>query len=214
MAAVISLSLHALLGIGWAAWAARRRRELALADLLALGALMSIISIASLGLLSGHATMAMALDRMALVMVLKNLVCLPLFGALLLRERSRQRTEAALRESELRLRLALEAAQMGTFEADIAGETAMIDAQEARLLGLPEDTRVVSVDELRARIPLADLQASDAKKRTMERRAKATPLGRCVTADDVAEVMLSLIQGNRFVTGEIVVIDGGFSSTT
>ena len=50
--------------------------------------------------------------------------------------------------------------------------------------------------------------------RLMERRAKATPLGRCVTADDVAEVMLSLIEGNRFVTGEIVVIDGGFSSTT
>jgi 3-oxoacyl-[acyl-carrier protein] reductase len=48
----------------------------------------------------------------------------------------------------------------------------------------------------------------------MERRAKATPLGRCVTADDVAEVMLSLIEGNRFVTGEIVVIDGGFASTT
>ncbi|HXJ03055.1 MAG TPA: SDR family oxidoreductase [Micropepsaceae bacterium] len=50
--------------------------------------------------------------------------------------------------------------------------------------------------------------------RLMERRAKVTPLGRCVTADDVAEVMLSLIQSNRFVTGEIVVIDGGFSSTT
>jgi 3-oxoacyl-[acyl-carrier protein] reductase len=48
----------------------------------------------------------------------------------------------------------------------------------------------------------------------MERRAKATPLGRCVTADDVADTMLSLIQSNRFVTGEIVVIDGGFSSTT
>jgi 3-oxoacyl-[acyl-carrier protein] reductase len=50
--------------------------------------------------------------------------------------------------------------------------------------------------------------------RLMERRAKATPLGRCVTAHDVAEVMLSLIQSNRFVTGEIVVIDGGFASTT
>jgi 3-oxoacyl-[acyl-carrier protein] reductase len=48
----------------------------------------------------------------------------------------------------------------------------------------------------------------------MERRAKATPLGRCVTADDVAETMLSLILSNRFVTGEIIVIDGGFSSTT
>ena len=48
----------------------------------------------------------------------------------------------------------------------------------------------------------------------MGRRAKATPLKRCVTADDVAETMMSLIQGNRFVTGEIVVIDGGFSSST
>jgi|SRR5579871_1550736 len=48
----------------------------------------------------------------------------------------------------------------------------------------------------------------------MERRAKATPLGRCVTADDVAETMLSLIVSNRFVNGEIIVIDGGFSNVT
>ncbi|OGQ80549.1 MAG: short-chain dehydrogenase [Deltaproteobacteria bacterium RIFCSPLOWO2_12_FULL_60_19] len=48
----------------------------------------------------------------------------------------------------------------------------------------------------------------------MARRAKYTPLKRCCTADDVAETMMTLISGNRFVTGEIVVIDGGFSSTT
>lgn len=48
----------------------------------------------------------------------------------------------------------------------------------------------------------------------MGARAKATPLKRCVTADDVAEVMLNLITGLRFVTGEIVVIDGGFTSST
>ncbi len=48
----------------------------------------------------------------------------------------------------------------------------------------------------------------------MARRARYTPLKRCCTADDVAETMLSLINGNRFVTGEIIVIDGGFSSTT
>jgi 3-oxoacyl-[acyl-carrier protein] reductase len=48
----------------------------------------------------------------------------------------------------------------------------------------------------------------------MGRRAKLTPLKRVVTADDVAETMLSLIEGNRFVTGEIVVVDGGFSSST
>jgi 3-oxoacyl-[acyl-carrier protein] reductase len=48
----------------------------------------------------------------------------------------------------------------------------------------------------------------------MERRAKLTPLKRVVTADDVAEAMMSLIEGNRFVTGEVLVVDGGFSSST
>jgi 3-oxoacyl-[acyl-carrier protein] reductase len=48
----------------------------------------------------------------------------------------------------------------------------------------------------------------------MAKRAKATPLKRCVTADDVAETMMSLVEGNRFVTGEIVVIDGGFTAST
>jgi 3-oxoacyl-[acyl-carrier protein] reductase len=30
----------------------------------------------------------------------------------------------------------------------------------------------------------------------------------------VAEVMVNLIVSNRFVTGEIIVIDGGFAATT
>ena len=50
--------------------------------------------------------------------------------------------------------------------------------------------------------------------RLMEHRARMTPLKRCVTAEDVAETMLSLVQGNRFVTGEIVVVDGGFANAT
>jgi len=48
----------------------------------------------------------------------------------------------------------------------------------------------------------------------MGKRARATPLKRVVTADDVAETMLGLIEGNRMVSGEIIVIDGGFSSST
>jgi len=48
----------------------------------------------------------------------------------------------------------------------------------------------------------------------MGKRAKATPLKRVVTAEDVAETMMSLVQGNRFVTGEVVVIDGGFTAST
>ncbi len=48
----------------------------------------------------------------------------------------------------------------------------------------------------------------------MGKRAKATPLKRVVTADDVAETMMSLIQANRFVTGEVIVSDGGFTAST
>jgi 3-oxoacyl-[acyl-carrier protein] reductase len=48
----------------------------------------------------------------------------------------------------------------------------------------------------------------------MARRGKYTPLKRCCTEDDVADSMLSLILHNRFVTGEIIIVDGGFSSTT
>jgi 3-oxoacyl-[acyl-carrier protein] reductase len=48
----------------------------------------------------------------------------------------------------------------------------------------------------------------------MARRAKSTPLRRCATAEDVAEVIVNLITSNRFVNGETVVIDGGYSATT
>jgi 3-oxoacyl-[acyl-carrier protein] reductase len=48
----------------------------------------------------------------------------------------------------------------------------------------------------------------------MGKRAKATPLKRVVTADDVAETLMSLVQSNRFVTGEVIVIDGGYTSST
>ncbi|MFZ2033324.1 MAG: SDR family oxidoreductase, partial [Candidatus Dormiibacterota bacterium] len=54
----------------------------------------------------------------------------------------------------------------------------------------------------------------DNYERLMERRAKLTPLRRCVTPDEVAETILSLLISNPFVTGETVVVDGGFSATT
>ena len=54
----------------------------------------------------------------------------------------------------------------------------------------------------------------DRYRELMDRRAKLTPLKRCVTAEDVAETMMTFVQGNRFVTGEILVIDGGFTSST
>jgi 3-oxoacyl-[acyl-carrier protein] reductase len=50
--------------------------------------------------------------------------------------------------------------------------------------------------------------------RLMERRATWTPLQRNVTEDDVAETIFSLITSNPFVTGETIVIDGGYAATT
>ena len=51
-------------------------------------------------------------------------------------------------------------------------------------------------------------------ERLMSRRAKMTPLKRCVTMQEVAETVLTLIEQMRFVTGEVVVIDGGFANTS
>lgn len=48
----------------------------------------------------------------------------------------------------------------------------------------------------------------------MARRARRTPLGRCVTADEVAESILSLATGHPMVNGETFVIDGGYTATT
>jgi 3-oxoacyl-[acyl-carrier protein] reductase len=48
----------------------------------------------------------------------------------------------------------------------------------------------------------------------MGQRAKQTPLQKTVTAEDVAESAMSLIDGNKSVSGVILVVDGGFSSVT
>jgi 3-oxoacyl-[acyl-carrier protein] reductase len=48
----------------------------------------------------------------------------------------------------------------------------------------------------------------------MERRAAWTPMKRNVTAADVAETIFSLIASNPYVTGETIVVDGGYAATT
>jgi 3-oxoacyl-[acyl-carrier protein] reductase len=54
----------------------------------------------------------------------------------------------------------------------------------------------------------------DNYERLMDRRAKQTPMKRNVTLDDVAESIFALATSHPFVTGEVVVIDGGFTATT
>lgn len=48
----------------------------------------------------------------------------------------------------------------------------------------------------------------------MGARAKQTPLQRVVNAEDVAQSVMSLVDGNKSVSGQIIVVDGGFSSVT
>jgi 3-oxoacyl-[acyl-carrier protein] reductase len=51
----------------------------------------------------------------------------------------------------------------------------------------------------------------DQYDRLMQRRAERTPLARVATAQDVAQTIVGLVEGNAFVTGQTVVIDGGYS---
>jgi len=48
----------------------------------------------------------------------------------------------------------------------------------------------------------------------MDRRAKQTPMKRCVTAEDVADAVMSLVKGSRGVSGVILTVDGGFAAVT
>jgi 3-oxoacyl-[acyl-carrier protein] reductase len=48
----------------------------------------------------------------------------------------------------------------------------------------------------------------------MERRARATPLKRTATPEDVAETVVALATSMRFVDGQVIVIDGGYSAVT
>ena len=48
--------------------------------------------------------------------------------------------------------------------------------------------------------------------RLMERRAAGTPMRRNVTVEDVAETIFSLIASNPYVTGQTIVVDGGWTA--
>ncbi len=54
----------------------------------------------------------------------------------------------------------------------------------------------------------------DNYQRLMDRRAAHTPMRRVAAPEDVAEMVVALIDGTRFVTGEVVVVDGGYSAST
>jgi 3-oxoacyl-[acyl-carrier protein] reductase len=95
-----------------------------------------------------------------------------------------------------------------------ASKAAVVSLTKLLALNLAPDVRVNAVAPGWMEGDWMKRMLKDKYDDLMERRAKLTPLKRVVTADDVAETMMSLIAGNRFVTGEVVVVDGGFSSST
>ena len=95
-----------------------------------------------------------------------------------------------------------------------ASKAAVVNLTKTLAYNLGPDVRVNAVAPGWMEGDWMQRMLGDKYEDLMGKRAKATPLKRCVTAEDVAQTMMSLIQSNRFVTGEVIVIDGGFSSST
>jgi 3-oxoacyl-[acyl-carrier protein] reductase len=95
-----------------------------------------------------------------------------------------------------------------------ASKAAVVNLTKTLAWNLGPDIRVNAVAPGWMEGEWMERMLGDRYRELMDRRAKLTPLKRCVTADDVAETMMTFIQSNRFVTGEVLVIDGGFTSST
>jgi 3-oxoacyl-[acyl-carrier protein] reductase len=95
-----------------------------------------------------------------------------------------------------------------------ASKAAVVNLTKLLALNLAPDIRVNAVAPGWMEGDWMERMLKDRYEDLMARRARSTPLRRVATTDDVAEVIVNLITGNRFVNGEIVVIDGGYSATT
>ena len=95
-----------------------------------------------------------------------------------------------------------------------ASKAAVVSLTKLPALNLAPDVRVNAVAPGWMEGDWMKRMLADRYDDLMARRAKSTPLRRCATSEDVAEVIVNLITSNRFVNGEIIVIDGGYSATT
>jgi len=96
----------------------------------------------------------------------------------------------------------------------LASKAAVVAMTQALCLALGPKIRVNAVAPGWMEGEWMQRMLGDDYDKLMGRRAKMTPLARCVTAEDVAEAVLTLIEHMKFVTGETIVIDGGFARTT
>ena len=95
-----------------------------------------------------------------------------------------------------------------------ASKAAVVSLTKLLALNLAPEIRVNAVAPGWIEGEWMERMLADKYEGLMSRRAKGTPLGRCATPDDVAEVIVNLISSNRFVNGEVIVVDGGYAATT
>ena len=95
-----------------------------------------------------------------------------------------------------------------------ASKAAVVSLTKLLALNLGPEIRVNAVAPGWIEGEWMERMLADKYEDLLGRRAKSTPLRRCATPEDVAEVIVNLITSNRFVNGEVIVIDGGFAATT
>src|SRR5580704_2897768 len=95
-----------------------------------------------------------------------------------------------------------------------ASKAAVVNLTKLLALNLAPEIRVNAVAPGWMQGEWMERMLKDKYDDLMARRAKFTPLRRVATAEDVAEVMVNMITGNKFVTGEVIVIAGRHSATT
>lgn len=95
-----------------------------------------------------------------------------------------------------------------------ASKAAVVSLTKLLALNLAPDIRVNAVAPGWIEGEWMVRMLKDRYEDLMARRAKMTPLRRVATPEDVAEVIVNLLTSNRFVNGEVIVIDGGYSATT
>ena len=95
-----------------------------------------------------------------------------------------------------------------------ASKAAVVSLTKLLALHLAPEIRVNAVAPGWIQGDWMDRMLGERYQDLMARRAKRTPLGRVATPEDVAEVIVNLLTNNRFVNGEVIVIDGGYSATT
>jgi 3-oxoacyl-[acyl-carrier protein] reductase len=95
-----------------------------------------------------------------------------------------------------------------------ASKAAVVSLTKLLALNLGPDIRVNAVAPGWIEGEWMERMLKDKYEDLIARRAKSTPLRRCATPEDVAEVIVNLVVSNRFVNGEVIVVDGGYAATT